>query len=231
MVRTPTLGTGPSAVDEARLRLINWTYGQLKAETLGAQILRLEGYLDIDPVHPTGGPDGGKDIIARHPDGRRVVGGCYFPNRADEKSWEKIEGKFDGDLDGAVKNSAKIFAFLTNVQISDDQGKTLRTKATAKGCAVEIFDLDRVAPILNSPKGFGLRYQILSIKMSDEEQVSFFNNWESILLAEVQRVGAQLNQVSGQVGGIEKNVDMILTILKGSAGTGEAKSGDAGALV
>ncbi len=48
--------------DETWHRLLEWTNGQAKAERLAGQVLRAEEeYSRLDPSHPLGGPDGGKD--------------------------------------------------------------------------------------------------------------------------------------------------------------------------
>jgi hypothetical protein len=52
--------------DETWHRLHVWTHGQTPSERLAAQVLLDAGYVDIDPIHPLGGPDGGKDAIAKN---------------------------------------------------------------------------------------------------------------------------------------------------------------------
>ena len=47
--------------DETQIRLLDWRQGQTPSEYLAALILDAEGYTDIDPSHPLGGPDGGRD--------------------------------------------------------------------------------------------------------------------------------------------------------------------------
>ncbi len=47
--------------DETWHRLREWTKGQTPSERLAAQILIHEGLIDLDPSHPLGGKDGGKD--------------------------------------------------------------------------------------------------------------------------------------------------------------------------
>jgi hypothetical protein len=48
------------------------------SERLAAQILHAEGYADIDPSHPLGGRDGGKDALAIR-SGKKWVMAVYFP--------------------------------------------------------------------------------------------------------------------------------------------------------
>jgi hypothetical protein len=49
--------------DETWHRLLVWTNGQGPSERLAHQVLLQDGYADLDPSHPLGGPDGGKDAI------------------------------------------------------------------------------------------------------------------------------------------------------------------------
>jgi hypothetical protein len=58
--------------------LRDWRFGSTQAERLCAALLDLEGYVDIDPQHPLGGPDDRKDVVCRR--GRRkYVAAVYFP--------------------------------------------------------------------------------------------------------------------------------------------------------
>ncbi len=56
----------PRPSTEPRLR--EWRTGQAGAERLGAAILHLDGFEDIDPQAPLGGPDDRKDILCRKGD-------------------------------------------------------------------------------------------------------------------------------------------------------------------
>jgi len=50
--------------DETWHRLREWTKGQTPSERPAAQILMRDGFSDLDPSHPLGGRDGGKDALA-----------------------------------------------------------------------------------------------------------------------------------------------------------------------
>jgi len=65
--------------DETLQRLRAWDSGQPLSERLAAQILADAGYTDIDPIHPRGGPDGGKEAIATR-DGQRWIMAMNFPH-------------------------------------------------------------------------------------------------------------------------------------------------------
>ena len=56
--------------DETWHRLREWTAGSAAAERLAAQVLLADGYTSVDPSHPLGGPDGGKDLLWRVMTGR-----------------------------------------------------------------------------------------------------------------------------------------------------------------
>ena len=51
--------------DETWHRLREWTNGQGPSERLSAQLLLSQGFTDLDPSHPLGGKDGGKDASVR----------------------------------------------------------------------------------------------------------------------------------------------------------------------
>lgn len=57
-------------------RLLEWDKGQAAAEKLAAQILIAEKYEAVDPIHPLGGKDGGKDILCKK-DGQKFIAACY----------------------------------------------------------------------------------------------------------------------------------------------------------
>jgi hypothetical protein len=64
-------------VDETWHRLREWTTGQA-SEHLAAHILAREGFESLDPSHPLGGPDGGKDAVCKRA-GEKWIMACYFP--------------------------------------------------------------------------------------------------------------------------------------------------------
>ena len=64
--------------DETQIRLLDWRQGQTPSEYLAALILDAEGYKDIDPSHPLGGPDGGRDGHCTK-NGEPWTWAVYFP--------------------------------------------------------------------------------------------------------------------------------------------------------
>ena len=59
-------------------RLREWDKGQSESERLAARLLPLEGFVRIDPSHPLGGPDGGKDIVCKR-DAKTWIVAAYSP--------------------------------------------------------------------------------------------------------------------------------------------------------
>lgn len=91
------------------LALRDWRYGQTQAERLVAALLHLEGYEEVDPQHPLGGPDGLKDVRCRK-DGLSWVAAAYFPPT--HPTMGEIKTKFIHDFAGAALNNAEAFAFF-----------------------------------------------------------------------------------------------------------------------
>jgi len=143
--------------DETWHRLREWTNGQGPSERLAAQILLSEGYQNLDPSHPLGGPDGGKDATCAK-DGTLWVMAVYFPRG--QKQFATIKNKFVNDLRSAAKH-APAFVFVTNQELTNDQKTKLqRAAGTAR---VELFHLERITAILDRPGMASVRRQFLSI--------------------------------------------------------------------
>ena len=100
--------------DETWHRLLQWTYGQAPSERLAAQILISEGYESVDPSHPLGGPDGGKDAVCKK-DGKKWVMAAYLPRG--QQPFSAIKKKFLDDLDGMATNNADGLVFVTNQEL------------------------------------------------------------------------------------------------------------------
>ena len=86
---------------ETEIRLATWRDGSTQAERLAAAVLRLEGYQNIEPQAPLGGPDDRKDILCDR-GGRRWLGAVYFPPLA--KNFKEVEEKFLHDLEGVTRH-------------------------------------------------------------------------------------------------------------------------------
>lgn len=155
---------------ETFYRLLEWDKGQAESERLAALILEQEGFRDIDPSHPLGGKDGGKDMLCEF-NGFKWIGAAYFPRG--QQNFSAIKKKYRHDLEGAYRNGAKGIAFITNQELSLMERKIL--EETDEAIDVRIYHLERIANILNMPKMYGIRLEYLEIEMTKEEQLAYFS--------------------------------------------------------
>ncbi|OFX21011.1 MAG: hypothetical protein A2033_11845 [Bacteroidetes bacterium GWA2_31_9] len=153
--------------DETWYRLLDWTKGQKPSERLALQILKTEGFISLDPSHPLGGRDGLKDMIATK-GGIKWIGATFFPRG--QQSFKDIKKKFLKDSVGIKKNNVEGFAFLTNQELTLKERDELKT--FEKSYNIEIYHLERIAGILDSPENYGVRLDFLDIEMTKEEQIS-----------------------------------------------------------
>ena len=173
-------------------RLLNWDRGQAPSERLAAIILSKEGFKGVDPSHPLGGKDGLKDMVLSF-NGKRWIGAVYFPRG--QQSFSDIKSKFTHDLSGIDANNANGLAFVTNQEIRLSERKIL-TEIAPK-IDVQIYHLERIASLLNTPSCYGIRMEFLDIEMSKEEQLSFFADNEQRL----SRIENTLDQVAISLAG------------------------------
>lgn len=150
-------------------RLINWDRGQAPSERLAAVILSKEGFQGIDPSHPLGGKDGLKDMTLSFK-GTRWIGAVYFPRG--QQSFADIKEKFSHDLVGVHANNAAGLAFVTNQELRLGEWKIL--SELDPDIDVQIYHLERITSLLNTPAYYGIRMEFLDIEMSKEEQLAFF---------------------------------------------------------
>jgi len=155
--------------DETIDALSKWKKDQKAAERLAGSILHIDNFVDIDPSHPLGGRDGKKDILCKKGDKRYVVA-VYFPRTQQEFSL--ILKKIKIDYEGVSANNADGLIVFTNRYLT--LGQRNKLKKQFNEINVEIFHLERVASILNSPIGYGVRLEFLDIELSKTEQLSYF---------------------------------------------------------
>lgn len=155
--------------DETWTRLLSWTKGQKPSERLASHILRADGYKSIDPSHPLGGQDGLKDLITIK-DNIKWIGAAYFPRG--QKSFSEIKDKFKNDLKGIETNKVSGMVFVTNQELN--LGERRELKKLGKPNTIEIYHLERIANILDTPENYGIRLEFLDIELTKEEQLSFF---------------------------------------------------------
>lgn len=158
-------------------RLRDWDRGQAPAERLAAQLLRVENYEAVDPSHPLGGPDGLKDALCTR-DGQPWIAAVYFPRR--QVSFSDIKAKLREDTQGIVKNSAEGLVFITNQELRLAEREELRNLVAPH--AFDLFHLERIASLLDSPPCYGMRLDFLDIEMTREEQLAFLASRDAVLL-------------------------------------------------
>jgi len=163
--------------DETWHRLREWTNGQGPSERLAAQILLEEGFTGLDPSHPLGGKDGGKDALCYRTD-RPWIMAVYFPRG--QKSFPKIKKKFENDLNAARSLNADGIAFVTNQELTLRQRKTLIDSAT--GILSELYHLERITAILDSPRNASVRKQFLEIDAIEAMEITARNERQIQLL-------------------------------------------------
>ncbi|MFT3733653.1 MAG: hypothetical protein QM776_01225 [Rhodocyclaceae bacterium] len=139
-------------------------------------MLAAEGYDTVDPTHPLGGPDGGKDIVCKREDETCIVS-IYFPRG--QKDYAEISAKFRSDFEKTKSSGSAGFVFFTNQELT--LGERAKLEDIAEGRWVDIYHLERIASCLDTPNGYGLRLEFLQIEMTREEQVSFINSRDQLL--------------------------------------------------
>lgn len=144
-------------MDETQRRLVEWTNGQ-HSERLAAQILLDQGFEDLDPSHPYGGPDGGRDAICTK-DGRRFVMAAYFPRG--QQVYATIEDKLKSDLVGARKHNPDGVVFVTNQELRLSERDKL--KAVGKDLEIVLFHMEKIAAVLDQSHMHPTRQQFLDI--------------------------------------------------------------------
>jgi hypothetical protein len=155
--------------DETSKSLSDWTKDPKSAERLAGSILQIDNYINIDPSHPLGGPDGLKDILCTKGNIEFVVA-VYFPRT--KQTFASILKKAKADFKGVKKNNVDGFIFFTNQHLTNTQKSKLIQELGNKN--IELFHLERIVTLLNSPVGYGIRLEFLNIELSKTEQLSYF---------------------------------------------------------
>jgi hypothetical protein len=128
---------------------------KVPSERLSAQVLLSEGFEDLDPSHPLGGQDGGRDAIGRK-DGKRWIMGVYFPRG--QQDFRTIKDKFLQDLKGVLANRVDGMVFVTNQGLRLAERKELREAAALKD--LELYHLGRITAVLDKPEMTSVRTPI-----------------------------------------------------------------------
>ncbi len=188
------------------IRLRSWLdANQRDREQMCRAVLALDPhYTDVRPRHPSGGPDGGRDIEAVYDGGRIAYGAVGFHNGANDSDEQKkrIRAKFTSDLASAVtaKSDLKVFAFLTNSHFTMGEQSEMREEARKAGTEhCDILDRERLRIELDSPAGFFIRFQHLMIPLSEAEQASFLARYgdriQEVVSTGFQRIERTLGRI------------------------------------
>jgi hypothetical protein len=188
----------PRAGDETWRQLRDWTGDQKASERLAGQLLRGEGYSDIDPSHPLGGPDGGRDARLNK-DGKQWAMAVHFARG--KQTFAALEKKFRADLASALEHKPEGFVFVTNQALTVSQKAKLARDAAV---AVEVYHLERVVSLLDSPRNYGVRLEYLGIGMTLEEQASLFRHMQDL-------VNEKLTELRGAIDGVDTFCYLMLT--------------------
>ena len=149
--------------DETWHRLREWTNGQASSERLAAQILISKNFKELDPSHPLGGTDGGRDAICTY-NGDMWVMAVYFPRG--KKKISDIKAKLRDDVRSASKHKPVGIAFVTNQELTLTQRQQLQN-ASPYDLKLKLFHLECITSILDSPQMAGVRKQFLGIESVD----------------------------------------------------------------
>ena len=160
-------------------RLLAWSEAQLAAERLAGQILLSEGYVSVDPSHPLGGPDGGKDLTC-FKDGEKWRVAVFFSRG--KQNFSKIKSKFTSDISKGRNEKDTDFIFFVNQYLTlGERAKLMNDFASLGGENLEIYHLERISLIMDQPRNYPLRADFLDIEITKEELVAFISELESRL--------------------------------------------------
>lgn len=149
--------------DETWHRLREWTRGQATSERLAAQLLIKLGYENIDPSHPLGGKDGGRDAICTK-DGKTWIMAAYFPRG--QQSFAKIRNKFLEDVAKASPTAKVGIVFVTNQEITLAERSTIKSLTNIP---TDLVHLERATALLDMPTMAGVRAQFLNIDFLNDD--------------------------------------------------------------
>jgi hypothetical protein len=212
--------------DETWHRLREWTSGQGPAERLAVQILLAEGFEDVDPSHPLGGRDGGKDVVCVRA-GIRHIGGFYFPRG--QQPFADIESKFTSDLKAAQeRNDAQAFVFVTNQELRLAERESLEAVWPDH---VSLYHLERVTSLLDQPALASIRAQFLNIDEGpsgnggDGGGGSIFGDRGTVIGGKGGRGGTGGSGGHGGSGTVFGDDGLVIGGDGGSAGGGDGRGG------
>ncbi len=163
---------------ETEYKLLNWRGDSLNAERMCADILIMQDFESVDPQSPLGGPDGTKDILCKK-SGRTYLAAVFFAPLP--KTFRSIKNKFQGDYKGVKKNNVDGIIFMTNQKLTPSNKKALQAIATKDSANCIIYENEAIRGLLDSALGLPIRLSHLKIKLSEEDQISFFSKQQNRL--------------------------------------------------
>ena len=113
---------------------------QHEFERMAADVLNALGYLDVEPMAPAGGADGGRDVKFRE---------CESLGIAFVTLDKRIREKFKRDLAEQQRGEGRR-ALFCNVDVSPSMKITFAKDAIDLGYTLEVFDLERLRSLLDS---------------------------------------------------------------------------------
>jgi hypothetical protein len=175
-------------------RLLEWDKGQTPSERLATTLLANEGYTAVDPSHPLGGKDGCIDARMKK-DGLTLVLAVYFPRS--QQSFNAIQKKFKADFAGVKKNRATGFVFFTNQELLISERTKLQLLAGE--VPIDLYHLERVTTLLNTPSNYGIRLEFLQIAMTSEEIIALYAQRDKDHLEQLTSVTKALQAATEQI--------------------------------
>ncbi|WP_155905045.1 hypothetical protein [Methylopila sp. M107] len=211
---------------------------QAQRERMCLEVLAtLVGYSDAHARLPKGGPDGGRDLQALY-NGTQCYGAVGFVNDATDlkQHRDQISAKFSADLQRAV-NAAKeeqiilaCFVFFTNVGLTPSIIENMKTYAKNEGVErCEVLDRERIRFLLDSNKGYAIRFRYLDISLSDAEQKDFFYTWSDRISEMITSSISGLDSATKRIQFLlesQKIVDSLITIVRLDCSLDQASRGN-----
>lgn len=174
--------------------LLKWDKGSTPSERMAATLLASDGFNTVDPSHPLGGPDGGKDVLLKKNDDV-LIAAVYFARG--QQSFSEIKTKFSSDCEGIQKSDSSGIIFFTNQELRLAERKQLRD--VVPDYLVDIYHLERVALLLNLPVNYGVRQEYLQIEMTREETTAFLAQRDLEHLSHLSAITNQLENSANEI--------------------------------
>ena len=145
--------------EETWQRLLNWAYSPETAAFLTEQVLLDQGFTHLPPDHPladAAGADAAScELYVK--DGQRWLVATHFALA--QHSFEQVKSQFLEQVTALAHISVNGLVFLTNQELSRNERIALKQLCTF--ALLEVFDLDRIATIIDSPRLGQARQRVL----------------------------------------------------------------------